>query len=288
MSALMTDFHSFFVIGHPLAHSMSPYIHRRLFAMEGIEAVYDAQDIPPDRLRQELPALLRSASGVNVTIPHKQAVIPLLDGLRGRAALYRSVNTIAVTPDGAIGYNTDADGFLCALQAAGVALQGRVALLGCGGVGRTFACEAAMAGCTLVNAVREADLPAARALREDVIALSGCAPYEITGLQTLEGGFDLLVNATPVGMFPHADASPVAAKALTDTVAVFDAVYNPGETQLLRQAAGIGAKAIGGMAMLVWQAAAAHTIWFGTQFDPAAVQSLVGDAAREMEKTFRA
>lgn len=284
----MSALHSFFVIGHPLAHSMSPYIHRRLFAMEGIEASYGVRDIPPDRLQQELPDLLRGTAGVNVTIPHKQAVIPLLAGLRGRAELYRSVNTIAVTPEGAIGYNTDADGFLCALKAAGVGLKGRVALLGCGGVGRTFACEAALAGGTLVNAVREADLPAARALREDVTKLAGCAAYEIVGLQELEGEFDLLVNATPVGMFPHADVSPVAPGALARTAAVFDAVYNPGETLLLRQAAAAGAKAIGGMAMLVWQAAAAHTIWFGTQFDPAAVQSLVGDATAEMEKTFRA
>ena len=238
-------------------------------------------------LQQELPPLLHGAAGVNVTIPHKQAVIPLLAGLRGRAELYRSVNTIAVTPEGPIGYNTDADGFLCALEAAGVALKGRVALLGCGGVGRTFACEAAQAGCTLVNAVREEDLPAARALREDVTSLAGCAPYEITNLQELEGGFDLLINATPVGMYPRTDASPVGPRALACTAAVFDAVYNPGETLLLRQAAAAGAKAVGGMAMLVWQAAVAHTIWFGTQFDPAAVQALVGDAAAEMEKRFR-
>ena len=97
----------FCVIGHPLGHSMSPFIHDRLFALSGRTASYGAQDIPPETLSDELPRLLEHAAGVNVTIPHKQAVIPLLDGLYGRAELYRSVNTIAVTPEGRFGYNTD-------------------------------------------------------------------------------------------------------------------------------------------------------------------------------------
>ena len=132
------------VIGHPLGQSMSPFIHERLFALEGVPQRYGAQDIPPAELARTLPAMLKRMRGINVTIPHKQAVIPLLDRLEGRAELYRSVNTIAVTDTGTVGYNTDADGFLQALEAGGVTLGGRVALLGCGGVGRTFACEAAL------------------------------------------------------------------------------------------------------------------------------------------------
>ena len=160
------------VIGHPLGHSMSPFIHRRLFALQGREEDYGSVDIPPEELAGRLAGMLETFRGLNVTIPHKQAVIPCLRRLEGRAALYRSVNTIAVTPEGAVGYNTDADGFLCALKGAGVALRGRAALLGCGGVGRTFACEAALAGCAVVNAVRDADREAAAALKEYVLALS--------------------------------------------------------------------------------------------------------------------
>ena len=153
---------SYFVIGHPLGHSMSPFIHSRLFALSGRPAAYEARDIPPEQLSAALREMLPQVQGLNVTIPHKQAVIPLLDRLEGRAKLYRSVNTIAVTESGAVGYNTDADGFLCALKAGGVSLAGRVALLGCGGVGRTFACEAALAGCRLINAVRPEDFEAYR------------------------------------------------------------------------------------------------------------------------------
>lgn len=103
------------LIGHPLGHSLSPFIHRRLFALQGREGSYTLQDLEPSRLKEELPALLEQMAGLNVTIPYKQEVLPFLDTLEGRAALYRSVNTIAVTGNQGrpvyTGYNTDADGF---------------------------------------------------------------------------------------------------------------------------------------------------------------------------------
>ena len=148
----------FYVIGHPLGHSMSPYPRAAFSPRRDGGTVY-LPDIPPETLDTALPALLKESGGINVTIPYKQAVIPFLDGLCGRAELYRSVNTIRIADTGVFGHNTDAEGFLAALEGGGVRLAGRVALLGCGGVGRTFACEAALAGCTVVNAVREADLP---------------------------------------------------------------------------------------------------------------------------------
>ena len=152
------------LIGHPLGHSLSPFIHARLFSLSGQDVSYTLEDLPPEELETALPALFGRVKGLNVTIPHKQAVIPYLSALKGRAELYRSVNTIALTAEGPVGYNTDAGGFLAALRDAGIPLGGRVALLGCGGVGRTFACEAALAGARIVCAVREEDLPAGEAL----------------------------------------------------------------------------------------------------------------------------
>ena len=282
----MSNHPAFAVIGHPLGHSMSPFIHRQLFALLGEEATYTMQDIAPERLAADLPNLLTQMRGINVTIPHKQAVIPLITRLEGRAAVYQSVNTIAVTPEGTVGYNTDAYGFLRALKEGGAPLMGRVALLGCGGVGRTFACEAALAGCRIVNAVREADFEAAAALKAFVQTLVPTVEYTITSLSALEGSFDLLINATPVGMYPHADASPVSAGVLSRTKAVFDAIYNPRETPLLQMAKAAGAAAIGGMSMLVWQAAQAQTIWFGKEFDPVAVAHVVEQSLAEMERVF--
>jgi shikimate dehydrogenase len=281
---------SYFVIGHPLGHSMSPFIHRRLFSLQNRQAEYAARDIPPEDLPAALPELLQTVQGLNVTIPHKQAVIPFLDRLEGRAELYRSVNTISVTASGTVGYNTDADGFLHALKDGGAALEGRVALLGCGGVGRTFACEAALAGCRILNAVRPEDLAAAEDLKAYVLRLAPGTAYDITALDGLADraapGIDLLINATPVGMYPRADASPVDDRVLRHTKAVFDAVYNPAKTRLLSLAEACGAKTVAGMPMLVWQAVVAHQLWYGAEFQINDIRALIADAQAEMERSF--
>ena len=281
----------FALIGHPLGHSLSPFIHARLFALSGREASYSLEDIPPADLDEALPSLLGQVQGLNVTIPHKQAVIPHLTTLEGRAALYRSVNTIAVTETGPVGYNTDAGGFLAALRDADISLGGRVALLGCGGVGRTFACEAALAGASIICAVRESDLGAGESLGAYVRDLVPGASFEVIRLSGLAetavaGDFDLLINAPPVGMYPRAEASPVDEEVLRHTAAVFDAVYNPGETRLLRMAAACGAKTAGGMPMLVWQAVEAHTCWYGGTFEAGDIRRLIADAGEELARTF--
>ena len=175
---------------------------------------------------------------------------------------------------------------IAALEGGGVRLAGRVALLGCGGVGRTFACEAALAGCTVVNAVRESDLPQGEELQRYVRQLVPAAETALTTLDRLEGDFDLLINATPVGMYPHAGAMPVEKPVLSRVAAVFDAVYNPGETALLECTRANGAKTVGGMPMLVWQAAIAHRIWYQAEFAPDAIAALIGDAQREMARRF--
>lgn len=278
------------LIGHPLGHSLSPFIHARLFSLSGRDVSYSLEDIPPADLDTALPSLLGQVQGLNVTIPHKQAVIPHLAALQGRAALYRSVNTIAVTEEGPVGYNTDAGGFLAALRDADISLGGRVALLGCGGVGRTFACEAALAGARITCAVRESSLGAGKALGAYVRDLVPGASFDVillSRLGTVAGeGFDLLINATPVGMYPQVDMSPVDEEVLRHTAAVFDAVYNPGETRLLRMAAACGAKTAGGMPMLVWQAVEAHACWYGGTFETDDIRRLIADAGEELARTF--
>ena len=106
-------------------------------------------------------------------------------------------------------------------------------------------------------------------------------------LEQLPGDFDLMINATPVGMYPKSDASPVGAAVLSRTAAVFDAVYNPRQTRLLAMAAAAGAKTVAGMPMLAWQAAAAHTIWYGAAFRDSDIEQLVDDAQTEMERLFQ-
>ena len=113
------------------------------------------------------------------------------------------------------------------------------------------------------------------------------AAFETVELSRLSGDFDLLINATPVGMYPRCDASPVDPGVLARCAAVFDAVYNPEETRLLSAARAAGARTVGGMPMLVWQAAVAHPCWYGADFQAEAVASIIADANVYMNQHFR-
>ena len=279
--------HNFAVIGHPIAHTMSPFIHTKLFALgNGYPAAdYGVIDLPPEELTASMPRL-RKLCGFNITIPHKQAIIPHLDNLDAKAAFFHSVNTVK-NENGRL-----TAGFTKALESAGVPLTGRIAILGAGGASRVMAFEALDAAQEpdITIAAREHSLPAAQALcneLEQVLQNQGRkGRLSVARLDALSGGFDLLVNGTPVGMYPHADASPVSAGVLAHCAAVFDAVYNPDQTMLLRLAKENGAKTVGGMRMLVGQAAAAHEIWYGATFRESDIDALCREAVEEMERIF--
>ena len=273
----------FCLLGHPLGHSMSPFLHTCLFESgKRVGATYELCDTAPERLGETVAQLRQTARGCNVTIPHKQAVIPFLDRLDESAARYGAVNTVAFDETGgAVGYNTDGIGFLFALKTADIPLAGKVAVVGCGGAARVFLCEAAAHGCSITNAVLPECIDAATQLSAFVRNTVADVPYTVT--DALEGDFDLVVNATPVGMFPHVDGCPVDFTRV-HAKAVFDAVYNPRETAFIRQAKEQGAKTAGGMAMLVKQAAAAQEIWYGASFDDARIGQLVEQAYEAMAK----
>ncbi len=272
------------LIGHPLGHSLSPFIHSRLFALSGMKETYDLCDIAPADLATSFPSLLHTIKGCNVTIPHKQQVLPFLDRLEGKAALYQTVNTVAVTADGTVGYNTDADGFLCALRDADIPLKGRVFLLGAGGAGTVLAYEAALAGCDVIVY----DPFATEAAQRLCARLREIAPQvhctAVTDLPT--GDCDLLINSSPVGMYPHTDRCPVPDEFIARAAAVFDVIYNPRRTLLLQKAAANDAKTAGGMAMLVWQAAIAQGHWYGATFDASDIAAIIDDCYTELEAHF--
>ena len=118
------------VIGHPIGHTMSPFIHNRLFALSGIDAEYTKLDITPENLNNEYNAVLSKLDGYNITIPHKQNIIPLIDKIDSKAKMYGSVNTVSNNCGISTGYTTDPDGFLKALAAAGIMLDGKIVILG--------------------------------------------------------------------------------------------------------------------------------------------------------------
>ena len=278
------------VIGHPIGHTMSPFINKRLFELEGIDADYSVFDITPEELTIKYREQLTALDGYNITIPHKQTIIPLIDSLDKKAEIYGSVNTVKNSDGVSKGYTTDPNGFLKALEAYDIPLKHSVVIVGTGGVARVMAFEAAIAGCAITIAVRESDLHDVAALAAELklkvhgISVDTC---KINRLDHFEKStIDLLINATPVGMYPNSDACPIDDHVISRCAHVFDAVYNPLETTLIKKARANGAKAVGGMSMLVWQAAVSHEIWNGTVFDREDIEKICADSAEELKKTF--
>ena len=271
------------VIGHPIGHTMSPFIHKRLFELAGIDAEYTKFDIAPERLGHEYAETLRKLDGYNITIPHKQSIIPLLDDLDDKARMYGSVNTVLNADGKAKGFTTDPDGFIKAIEAAGITLDGRIMILGCGGAARTIAYEIALRGKPFEFAVRRESCGRAGLLCLDITRKIPEAEVSFGLINQIIGTVDVLINATPVGMYPNIDEQPIHTCAIGRCAAVFDAIYNPLETALVKRARANGAKAEGGMAMLVWQAVAAHKIWDGSTYDKNDIDRLCLDAAREMK-----
>lgn len=265
----------FALIGHPLGHSMSPLIHEKLFALSGMtDAEYSLLDIDPADLPQKRE-LLGSLGGLNVTIPHKQAVIPLLDELGESAQRYNSVNCIKNDDGRLTGYNTDCDGFLRSAEL--LPLGGKVAILGCGGVGRMIAIETVLHGGEITLAVIPQDLKTAQVLMAEILAKCSDASVKIADIATLDGSFDLLINATPVGMFPKVDACAVSDSVIENSLTVFDVIYNPTETLLMKKARALGKTAVGGASMLVYQAVKAHEIWYGGKFAAEDISKIILD-----------
>lgn len=271
----------FALIGHPLGHSMSPLIHEKLFALSGLDDTsYELIDIAPEKIA-ESRELLESLRGLNVTIPHKQNVIPLLDELAESALRYNSVNCISNNGGKLTGYNTDCDGFLRSAEL--LPISGNVAILGCGGVGRMIAIEVARHGGNITLAVIPQDFKNAQLLMAEILAKCSDACVKIVDISTLEGNFDLLINATPVGMYPKVDACAVSDTIIENSLSVFDVIYNPTETLLMKKARAMGKTAVGGASMLVYQAVKAHEIWYGGKFAAEDISKIITDVENAVD-----
>lgn len=274
---------AFGLTGYPLGHSMSPVIHRELFRISGMDASYDLIEAAPEDLDDCFEQKLKSLRGFNVTIPHKIEIIKHLDELSDRAKLFGAVNTVDVGEIKIVGHNTDCTGFLKALEMADITLSGNVLLCGSGGVARMIAFETILAGASLTIAVREADIEAAQLIKKEIEEKTG-KTCDIILLADAKGGYDLVVNGTPVGMYPRVDACPVAKEVVTTSKAAFDVIYNPQETVFIGYAKEAGIKYSGGLSMLVWQAAVAQQIWNGVKFSNDEIAKVIAVTQKELEK----
>jgi shikimate dehydrogenase len=244
------------VIGHPVAHSRSPAMHNAAFDALGLDWVYVAFPVARGRgaaAVRAVPAL--GLAGLNVTMPHKSDAATACDDLTPAAAALGAVNTVVVDQDGAlIGHSTDGAGFLRALGDEGVDVSGRRCLVvGAGGAARAIAHALGDAGADVTVAARRLD----QARSAAALAPRGTA----VGVQDVPvEGFDVVVNATPLGM--HGEPPPFDPERLRSGQFVFDTVY-PAETRLLAAARARGAAAAGGLGMLVHQGALAFESWTG-------------------------
>jgi shikimate dehydrogenase len=261
------------VIGDPIGHSLSPLIHTAVFEALGVPMAYEAVRVAPEALAGFVDGARRDGRpGFNVTIPHKQAVIPLLDESDGEARLVGAVNTVAAAGGRLVGFNTDVEGCRAALEKGGwTPASGEVVLLGAGGAARAAVRALSLAGLRKM-AVYEIDGRRAESLKTGLAFPLGI-DMEIVGseaaLEIPVRRAGLLINATPVGMWPNTGAAPLPdPEWLSPSALVFDMVPNPVETRLLREARNRGARTVPGIVMLVAQALAADGIWLGRPVPP--------------------
>ena len=258
------------VIGWPIRHSLSPPMHNAAFAALGLNWVYVPFAVVPERIPEAMAAVRAlGLAGLNVTIPHKTAVLPFMDDLAKEVRFLGAVNTI-VHRDGALtGHNTDGEGFLRSLGEIGEEAGGkRVALIGAGGSARSVAlavCRTGARHLTIINRT----LARAEALVTLVKEAMPQAEVKAVGLEEPAAAAqvreaEIIVDSTAVGMYPHEQVPPVIpAKWLHAGQVVCDLTYNPRETVLLRAAAGQGARTLDGTGMLVHQGALAWEYWTG-------------------------
>jgi len=256
------------VIGWPIAHSVSPAMHNAALAHLGLDWRYVAFPVAPESLPAAISGLAAlGIRGINVAVPHKQAILVLMDVLTSAAQAIGAVNTVRVREGKLLGHNTDAAGFLRALTETGFDPQGcRALVLGAGGAARSVVYALATQGASISILNRTADR--AHRLANDMAGVSAEARIEAGSLHTLAMRIkpvpDLIVNTTSLGMWPDVDSCAwPSLLGVPKGKLVFDLVYNPRATQLVRRAREAGAVAIDGLRMLVHQGAEALELWTG-------------------------
>lgn len=250
----------FYLIGEHLSHSFSPQIHAMLGNPD-----YQLKELAPEAVGEFL--LHGDYVGLNVTIPYKQTVIPFLDELTPAACKLGAVNTVTRRADGTLlGDNTDYFGFSYALAAAGIVLQDKkVLILGTGGAAKTAIAVAKDQGAA------------------GIVTVSRTGEVNYQNVYDLHGDAEVIINCTPVGMYPKSGVTPVRLIRFPRLCGVADMIYNPARTLLLAAAEELGIPSTNGFAMLVAQAAAGHERFTGTQVDPERIDRIIRTFAKDSE-----
>lgn len=253
------------LLGNPVAHSMSPEIHNSAFQKLGLNACYLAFKV------EDLTGAMKGfralgIKGASVTIPHKIKIMRFLDDIDPTAKIIGAVNTIVRDGERLVGYNTDGEGAVKALRdKLGDVKKLRVSVIGSGGAARavaiTLAVKEKVESINIIGIIRKEIAKLTRDIGENSPARVRGVMLNDENLKFCLGESDLLINASPVGMHPHVDKSPVKPALLRKDLAVFDVVYNPLETKLIRDAKKAGAKTVCGVEMFINQAVLQFELW---------------------------
>ena len=273
----------FAVLGHPINHSFSPVMHTASFRSIGFDGEYTRLDVPPEMLGDALRALSAEGfSGVNLTIPHKQLALPMMDAITPEAQRLGAVNTVRFEEGGKLsGHNTDGPGFLAAAKATlGLDPAGRrVAVVGCGGAGRAVAITLAHAGAQV--GLIDIDRDRAEALADEIRASGRDAA--VIGRERIREA-DLIAQCSPSGLaiFPE---PAVRAEEMRPGQALYDIVIPPGDpvTPTMKEARTLGIPCANGVRMLVEQGALSFTYWTGLEVDRAAMLRAVEEGLARHE-----
>lgn len=250
------------LLGGRLGHSLSPQIHKLFFAHTGIEGSYTLLETPAEKLAQQVQQMRGSYRGCNVTIPHKVEVMPLLDAVAPEAQAIGAVNTIDFADGKLTGYNTDYFGFARMLEYNNIDAAGKTAVvLGSGGAARAVV--------KYFTDIKAAELYLVTRSPQDIDKhfFEICPKIKVidyAALAAVQG--EVIVNCTPVGMYPKVENCPVGAEIISNFASAVDLIYNPQKTLFLQRAEAAGKKAVNGLFMLVAQAVAAQEIWQRQQY----------------------
>ncbi|MBN1683405.1 shikimate dehydrogenase [Candidatus Bathyarchaeota archaeon] len=266
-----------YLLGYPVEHSLSPLMHNTAFQKLNLKIKYELLSVKPEKLRTAAESLRNSnVKGANVTIPHKITILPFIDIIDDLAANIGAVNTIN-NQDGLLkGYNTDGLGAIKAITNKYGSINGTdVLLLGAGGAARAV-------GFSIVNKVKKLTILNRNLLKAESLVKSlkkygnsEVSAEKLDNVGNLLNVSDILINATPVGMYPDMESSPIGNNTIPSTLFVFDLVYNPIKTRLLLDAEAAGAIFLGGADMLVYQGVESFKIWTGLNPDESLMLKLV-------------
>ena len=270
------------VLGYPVAENPTCFMQEAGFAALGLQWRYLTMEVKPDALPDAMRGLRAlGMRGINLTIPHKVAVMALLDDIAPDAKLIGAVNTVRREGDRLIGENTDGKGFLRGLRESGIEPRGkRVVVLGAGGAARAITVELALAGAAELIVINRS-VERGQALVVDLKARTGAnaqfKPWSTTVVIGPET--DVLVNATSIGLYPDIDATPdVDLASARSELLVCDVIPNPPETRLIQAARALGLKTLTGLPMLVYQGTIGFEMWTGQPAPEAAMKRALEQA----------